>query len=68
METYKDLFEKANTTILDCFTCTDGGIKYLKYLSIMRDFSEQADTGNTTSRELVEIVKKFSNLIDVLNR
>ena len=68
MPTNKEIFEKANQNILDCFGGTDGGLRYIKYLSIMRDFSKQADTGNTTSMELVEIVKKFSNLIDVLNR
>ncbi len=68
METYKETFDKTNQNILNCFGGSDGGIRYLRYLSIMRDFANQADDGNDTSMQLVEIALKFSNLIDVLNR
>jgi len=68
METHKEVFDKANQNILDCFGGSDGGIRYFKYLSVMRDFADQADDGNRASGDLVEIARKFSNLIDVLNR
>jgi len=68
MGIHKEIFEKANQNILDCFGGADGGMRYIKYLSIMRDFADQADDDNDTSKELVEIVKKLSNLIDALNR
>jgi len=68
METYKEKFEQANQNILNCFGGADGGLRYIKYLSIMRDFAEQAENDDDGSARLVDIVEKFSSLINVLNR
>ncbi len=68
MGIHKEIFEKANQNILDCFGGADGGMRYINYLTIMRNFAEQAENDDDGSARLVDIVEKFSNLINVLNR
>lgn len=66
MKTYAERFEEANRNILDTYTGADGCVDYTKFLWAMKDFAKQADDGNCTSKQLVDIVEKFSNLITVI--
>lgn len=68
VKTYVEGFREANQNILDCFTGADGGGRFSNYLFIMRDFAEKADNGDDGAKQLVEMVEKFSKLINVLNR
>ena len=68
MGKHKEIFEKANQNILDCFGGADGGLRYINYLTIMRNFAEQAENDDSGSARLVDIVEKFSSLINTLNR
>ena len=65
MDTYKEIFEKSNQKILDCFSGADNS--FAKYLFAMRDIAQKADNDDQDAVELVRIIEKFARLIKILN-
>ena len=63
----KDKFEKANQNILDCFSGANNGL-FWEYLKTMRQLSECADNGDASAVILVDVVVKFSKLLDILDK
>jgi hypothetical protein len=51
--------------ILDCMTGTDGGIRFIR-LRIMLERMQAEDT--PTAEQVLDIMRKFSRLIDVANK
>jgi hypothetical protein len=52
--------------ILDCFTGTDGGVKFFFFKERMEQIDKQALNGDKSSEELILVMSRFSKLIDVL--
>ena len=57
METIKEAFEN----ITDCFTGTDGAVKFAIVKFALEDLAGQAENGDES-----DIVLQFSKLIDIL--
>ena len=54
--------------IMDCFSGADGGIKFARAKFALEEFEAQAKDGDKSSEILLEIVGRFSRLLDVLNQ
>lgn len=54
--------------IMDCFTGADGGLKFARAKFALEAFEAQASEGDSSAKIILEIVRRFSNLLDVLNR
>lgn len=53
--------------ILDTFTGADGGVRFVKLKCFVEALEQQASNGDAASKELLQIVNRFSKLIDVAN-
>lgn len=64
-------FEIVNSFIdknLDCYGGTDGGLSFLTLKINMENLAKKADSGDKTSIEIVDIIRKFSRLFDFLSK
>lgn len=64
--------EEANTTkefqnIVDCITATDGGLSFIKLKIMIETLEEQYQEGDYQAGQILDIVTRFSRLIDVAN-
>jgi hypothetical protein len=50
--------------ITDTFTGADGGLKFVMFLKNMREIETRDDPA---SKEILELVRKFSKLLDALD-
>jgi len=62
------IFEEAHKKILYCFTGEDGGVSFAKYIARMRIMAKNATNGDEAAIQIVELVNKFSRLIDALTK
>ena len=54
--------------IMDCFSGADGGIKFARAKFALEVFEVKAGEGDKSSEIILEIVGRFSRLLDVLNQ
>ena len=54
--------------ILDCMTGADGGVGFMALRVALDRYEEEAAEGNASSEEVLMIVRKFSLLIDLVQR
>lgn len=52
--------------ILDCMSGSDGGLKFFRFMLAIRQLDESAKNGDMASEEIINIVTRFSRLIDIL--
>lgn len=64
----RDQDQEAFMNILDCIACTDGGPRLVKFKQFIEMYSEQAGQGDEGSQGLMDIMIKFSRLIDAAQR
>lgn len=57
---------EAFNNILDCFSGSDGGTRFLKLRYALDDMSKQTD--NKSSQEILLIMTRFSHLIDIAEK
>jgi hypothetical protein len=50
--------------ITEVFSGSDGGVRYMKFRAAMEAIDQQAANGNEAASEIIEIVRRFSVLID----
>jgi hypothetical protein len=60
--------EKSFQNILDTFTGEDGGVKFLLFLSSLREIDDKASKGDKSAEELILLVTRFSKLIEILSK
>ena len=53
---------------MDCFSGADGGIKFARAKFALEVFEVKAGEGDKSSEIILEIVGRFSRLLDVLNQ
>lgn len=58
--------QAAFQNILDCFSGSDGGVKFAILNEHIKQIDKQALNGDKPSEELILIMSRFSKLIDVL--
>ncbi len=51
--------------ITDCFSGIDGGVVFLKLRFLLEEMDKRAKKGDSSAKEILAIVKNFSNLIKV---
>lgn len=54
--------------ILACFSGEDGGIKFAAFKFGMETLEEQYANGDTAAGEVLQIVTRFSELLDALDK
>lgn len=54
--------------ILDCMTGGDGGVSFIELRVALDRYEEEAADGNESSAEVLMIVRRFSMLIDLVQR
>jgi hypothetical protein len=52
--------------ITDCFSCADGGVKFITLLNCIDGLDKQAQNGNKASGKIIDMFTKFSKLINIL--
>ena len=52
--------------ILDCFGGADGGVSFAKFRYAVEDLEKQAMGGDVSAKRIIEVVRQFSKLINVL--
>ena len=60
--------KEALQNIIDCFTGADGGGKFAILNASLDIIDKQAAKGDKPSQEIMEIMVKFSKLLNVLER
>ena len=55
-------------SITECFTGADGGISFLKFKVFVETLEEQYIGGDYKAGEVLNIVSKFNQLIEIANR
>jgi hypothetical protein len=55
-------------TILDCFTGADGGVKFTMFKSRIEDLDQQAQNGDLKAKIIIDVMRRFSKLIDVIGK
>jgi hypothetical protein len=61
----KPEYKKVLDNILDTFTGSDGGVKFLQFKLMLDALSKQEDEGDLSARAILGIMIQFSKLIDV---
>lgn len=61
----KTLYQQSFDNILDTFSGADGGGRFVMFKSMLEALSNQADEGDKAAGQLMEIVVRFSRLIDI---
>jgi hypothetical protein len=61
-----EITKAAMDNILDTFAGADGGVKFTRVLFAIRKLDEQAVAGNKDAQEIINLVVKFSRLLDAL--
>ncbi len=56
--------EKALINIMDCIAGADGGISFINLRGMIEEMDNRDEEG---AKQIVEVVKRFSRLIDVAN-
>ena len=59
--------EEALHNILDTFTGADGGIKFVMFKLALEQVDERAANADALAGEVIEIVTRFSKLINVMS-
>ena len=62
------MIKKAMDNILACFSAEDGGMRFATLKFAVEEFAARAKAGDHPSDEICQVVVRFSNLIDVVNR
>jgi hypothetical protein len=52
--------------ILDVFVGADGGVDYIKLRSALISFEQRAMEGDESSKQIIQIVRNFAKLIEVI--
>ena len=52
--------------VLDCFGGADGGVSFVKFRYAVEDLEKQAMGGDVSAKRIIEVVRQFSKLINVL--
>jgi hypothetical protein len=60
--------KEAIDNILDCMTGEDGGAKFALFLGGLREMDDRAENGDLQAEMVIQIVLRFSKLVDVLSR
>lgn len=60
--------EDAMKNILDTMTGADGGIAFAKLKAFVEDFANRAMSGDKDAQQVIDVVIRFSNLINYANR
>lgn len=53
--------------ILDTFSGSDGGIRFVKFKCMLTSLEKQADLGDESAKKILEVMIHFSRLINVTN-
>lgn len=51
--------------IVDCITCSDGGVHYMLFRHMLDIVDTQAAAGDAAAEEILQVVHRFARLIDV---
>jgi hypothetical protein len=54
--------------IVDTCTGDDGGIKFINLRSLIEHLDTKASEGDQAAEEVINVVKRFSNLINAANK
>jgi hypothetical protein len=60
--------ETAYRNILDLFTGADGGVRFVKWKSLIESLDKQAEIGDKSAKEVLKTVILFSRLINIANK
>ena len=53
---------------LDCFGGADGGVSFVRFKINLSEIEKQANNGNDDAEKIIEVVARFSRLIDAIGR
>ena len=59
--------QKEFDNILDTFSGTDGGIRFIKLQCFLKEFENRSET-ESSARQILDVMSRFSKLIDVANK
>lgn len=54
--------------IMDCFNGSDGGVTFASLATILNKMNEDAEKGDKSAVEVLEIVERFANLVRLSTR
>jgi len=54
--------------IISTFTGEDGGGKFIKFLAFVNEFDKRAESGDEAAKKIIDVVEKFSRLIDIAEK
>jgi hypothetical protein len=57
--------KKAFDNILDTMTGVDGGVRFIFFMTFIKNFDQRAEDGDIIADKVIDVMKRFSNLIDV---
>lgn len=53
--------------IMECMTGEDGGASFVHFRTIVEDMESRAASGDDSAKKVLDVVERFSRLIDVAN-
>lgn len=59
--------KQALDNIVDTFTCSDGGGKFVMMRNALIALDKQACNGDTSAQKLIELFTRFSKFIDLIS-
>jgi hypothetical protein len=59
--------QKHLDNIMDCMAGADGGIRFVNLLMLLRGMDEKADEGDNDAQQVLDVMIRFSKMIDVAN-
>ena len=67
MKTTNPRLDEAFHSILDCFTGTDGGARFMHLQCFIEEFDRRAANGDKAAAQITEVVYQFDRLIQIAN-
>lgn len=60
--------KQAFDNIVDSITCADGGARFIKFTTLIKELDKRAEMGDESAKQIIGTVMMFSRLIDVASK
>jgi hypothetical protein len=67
MKTTNQKLDQDFGAIVDCFTCADGGLEFIRLQSLLEEMEKRANAGDQAADKVLGAVYQMARLIKVAN-
>lgn len=59
--------KKQLDAIVDCITCSDGGVSFSLFIQMIEMLDGRAQKGDAAAEKCIEVIRQFKRLLEVAN-